>query len=70
MWKSGKTGKKELFDQNGVDYAVLAGAADNPCATDFGVNNCALGKEISPYIVGVCPILLYLFDLYFLCLSG
>ncbi len=62
--------KKNLFDQNGIDYAVLAGAAYNPCATEFGVNNCALGKEISPYVVGVCPVFLYLFDLYFLCLSG
>ncbi len=64
-----KTGKKGLFDQNGVYYTILAGAAYNPCATEFGVNNCALGKEISPYIVGVCPVLLYLLDLDFLCLS-
>ena len=65
-----KTGKKELFDQNGVYYTVLAGAAYNPCATDFGVNNCTFGQEVSPDIVGVCPVLLYLFDLDFLCLPG
>ncbi len=51
-----------LFDENGVDNSVLSGSGDDLCPAEFGLDDCALCKEVTADVVLVCGVLFHIED--------
>jgi len=66
----GKLPEKELFDQDGIDNAMLPRSAGDAGTTNFSSDDRTTRKQVTPHVVRVCSVLLNRLDLYFPGLSG